>query len=68
VIHQVHLEWTVRDAWTVHCTCGFVSEVMGQGDAYTTAARGLEDKGHDAYARQRTLDAAALTASGDGVF
>jgi hypothetical protein len=65
--HQVHLEWTIVDAWTVHCTCGWVSDVMGQGDAYTTAARGLDDKAHGDHARRRTLDAAALTASGDGV-
>jgi hypothetical protein len=67
--HIAHLEWTIRDAWTVHCaTCGWVSEVMGQGDAYATCARGLDDTGHAAFARQRTLDAAAATASADGVF
>jgi hypothetical protein len=51
MIHRMHLEWTPPDAWIVVCACGWRSEVMGQGDAYATKARGLEDVGHAAYAR-----------------
>jgi hypothetical protein len=54
VLHTAHLEWTAPDQWRVVCSCGWVSDVMGHGDAYTTKERGLEDQGHDAYARQVT--------------
>jgi len=51
MIHRMHLEWTAPHAWLVACSCGWVSDVMGLGDAYATKARGLEDKGHAAYVR-----------------
>jgi len=51
MIHRMHLEWTAPHAWVVACSCGWVSEIMGLGDAYATKARGLEDVGHATYAR-----------------
>jgi len=51
MIHRMHLEWTAPDEWRVHCACGWVSDVMGQGDAYATKARGLEDVGHATFVR-----------------
>jgi hypothetical protein len=50
--HRAHLEGEAGRGFRVFCTtCGWVSEVMGHGDAYTTKERGLADQGHDAYAR-----------------
>jgi hypothetical protein len=49
--HRAHLEWTAGVGWRVRCsTCGWLSAFMGEGDAYATKARGLEDVGHAAFA------------------
>jgi len=53
MIHRMQLEWTAPHGWVVVCACGWISDVMGLGDAYTTKGRGLDDQGHAAYARGR---------------
>jgi hypothetical protein len=49
--HRMRLEWTAPDQWRVRCHCGWLSDVMGEGDAYATKARGLEDASHAAFAQ-----------------
>ena len=53
--------------WEVDCTCGWQSGAMGLGDAWTAARRGLDDQGHEEYARRGTMDDAEATTAGDGV-
>jgi hypothetical protein len=49
MIHRMHLEGSDLIGHRVVCTCGWISRVMGLGDAWTTKERGRGDKSHAAY-------------------
>jgi len=49
--HATRLEGDDQIGWHVVCRCGWRSQRQGQGNAYTTAGRGLADVGHAAFAQ-----------------